>query len=169
MIDVLCIGKYNGIGRFISNQWKIFLEWCKTECNKVVIYSRMSYDTICFKFPSGCNINVLDKPDEVLDVWAYEINVNDDLFWSYLQSYNYSIDIMDDISHIYFFNSEKYIASLEVVDYENYIFIEEYPNQECKLLLNTNMVWENIQLCYEGKTDIEEFLQGEDWKPLGKC
>lgn len=35
------------------------------------------------------------KPDEALDVYAYEINVIDVVFWDYITDYNYNIDIMD--------------------------------------------------------------------------
>ncbi len=84
-----------------------------------------------------------------------------------VRDYNYSIDILDDISHIFFGNGEKYIASLETVDYENYLFIEEPVAHEGKLLLNQTLIQENIQNCYNGKADIDELLQGESWKPLG--
>lgn len=168
MISVLYIGQYNREGKFTEEQWKCFIEWCEIECNKVIIYSQMNYSTICFKFPSYCDISVLEKPDETLDVYAYEINVINVLFWNYIKDYNYNIDIMDNISHIFFFNDEKYIASLEIVDYENYLFIEEPIVHEEKLLLSKKLIQENIQFCFKGKGDIDELLQEESWKPLGK-
>lgn len=168
MINVLCIGKYDGEGKFTKNQWKYFVEWCKAECNKLVIYSRMPYDNVCSKFPCACDISILDKPDDALDIYSYEINVIHTSFWNYISEYNYNIDIQDGISHMYFFNNEKYVASLEVVDYENYILIEEVDNQQNKLLLGREFALENIKLCFEGKADIDELLQEEIWKPLGK-
>lgn len=121
MVSVLCIGQYNREGKFTKEQWESFIEWCKIECNKIVIYSHMTYNTICSKFPVCCNISSLEKPDEALDVYAYEMNVINVVFWDYIRDYNYSIDILDDISHIFFENGEKLIASLETVDYENYL------------------------------------------------
>lgn len=166
MINVLCVGKYNDAGIFTKKQWECFLEWCKEECNKLIVYSRMSYSTICSKFSLCCSIDILNKPDETLDIYAYEINVTCDWFWSYIKDYNYNIDIVDALSHIYFFSSERYVASLELVDYENYILIEEVEEQQNELLLDKALTLENIQLCFEGKTDIDGLIQ-EDWKPLG--
>lgn len=168
MVRVLCIGQYNEVGRFIKEQWKCFIEWCKIDCNKIVIYSQMTYNTICSKFPLYCNISSLEKPDEALDVYAYEINVINAMFWDYIKDYNYNIDIKDDISHMFFFNSEKYIASLEIVDYENYLFIEESIAHKEKLLLNETLIQENIQSCFKGEADIDDLLQEESWKPFGK-
>lgn len=168
MVRVLCIGQYNGAGKFTQEQWKCFIEWCKIACNKIIIYSQMIYNTVCLKFPFGCNISVLEKPDETLDVYAYEINVVNIEFWGCIKDYNYNIDIMDDISHIFFFNNEKYIAALEIVDYENYLFIEEPIFNEGNLLLNKTLIKENIQSCFKGKGDIDELLQEDSWEPLGK-
>ena len=168
MVRVLCIGQYNGEGKFTKEQWKYFIEWCEIECNKIVIYSQMTYSTICSKFPLCCNVSALEKPDVTLDVYAYEINVTSIMFWDYIKDYNYNIDIMDNISHMFFFNSEKYIASLEIVDYENYLFIEEPITHEGKLSLNKTLIQENIQFCFKGKEDIDELLQEENWEPLGK-
>lgn len=168
MVRVLCIGQYNGDGKFTKEQWKYFIEWCEIECNKIIIYSQMTYGTVYSKFSSCCNISALGKPDESLDVYMYEIKVINVVFWHYIKDYNYNIDIMDSISHMFFFNSEKYIASLEIVDYENYLFIEEPITHGEKLLLNKTLIQENIQLCFKGKADINELLQEESWKPLGK-
>lgn len=168
MIRVLYIGLYNGEGKFTKEQWKYFLEWCEIECNKIIIYSQMTYSTVCSKFPSSCNIIELEKPDEALNVYAYEISVINVVFWDYIKHYNYNIDIMDNISHMFFFNSERFIASLEIVDYENYLFIEEPITHEEKLLLNKDLIYENIQFCFKGKVDIDELLQEENWKPLGE-
>lgn len=110
----------------------------------------------------------MKKPDEALDVYAYEINDINIVFWNYIREYNYSIDFLDDISHIFLKNGEKYIASLETVDYENYLIIEEPIAHEGKLLLNQILIQENVQNCYNGREDIDELLQGESWKPLGE-
>lgn len=166
MISVLCIGQYNGEGKFTKEQWNCFIKWCGVECNKIVIYSQMTYSTVCSKFPSYCNISVLEKPDETLDVYAYEINVTNVIFWDYIKDYNYNIDIMDNISHIFFFHGEKYIASLEIVDYENYLCIEDPIAHEEQLLLSKTLMEENILSCLKGKGDIDEILQEESWKPL---
>ena len=125
MVNVLCIGNYDKAGRFHTIQWKCFIEWCKKACNKVIVYSKMSYDIICAKFSLYCKIDELEKPDKDLSVYAYEINVINVKFWDYIKDYNYNINKEDDISHIYFFQNEEYIASLETVDYENYILMEE--------------------------------------------
>lgn len=166
MINVLCIGNYNVEGKFTKIQWRHFIAWCEIECNKLVVYSRMNYDIICTKFSKWCKISVIDKPDDTLDIYSYEIKITDNLFWTYIINFNYNIDI-DNISHIYFFSGEKYIASLEVVDYENYILIEEFDNNQSKLLLSGELASENIQLCSEGKSDIDALTQ-ETWKPLGE-
>ena len=50
MVRVLCIGQYNEEGKFVKRQWENFIEWCKIECNKIVIYSHMTYDIIRAKF-----------------------------------------------------------------------------------------------------------------------
>ena len=168
MVNVLCIGQYDKTGKFTKNQWYIFIEWCKEECGKIIVYSRMPYNIIKSKFQKYCIINQLGKPDETLDIYTYEINVVNFLFWDYIKNYNYNIDV-DDISHIYFFNNEKYIASLEIVDYENYILLDISTIQERKLLQgDDSLILENIQLCSAGKADIDELLREEVWKPLGK-
>ncbi len=167
MVSVLYIGQYTESGKFATIQWQYFMEWCKTECNKIIIYSQISYDTICYKMPLYCKINELNKPDETMEIHAYEIYIIDARFWDYIQEYNYNIDNEDDISYIFFFYEEKNIASLEVVDYENYILIEEPVSQEEIFLLNKELVLENIQCCVKGKSDIDSLLQGESWNPLG--
>lgn len=168
MIRVLCIGLYNREGKFIKEQWECFIKWCRMECNKIIIYSSMSYNTVRSKFLSYCNISVLEKPDELLDVYAYEINIINSSFWNYIKDFNFNIGIIDNISYIFFFNSKKYIASLQIVDYENYLLIEEPIAHKEKLLLNDMLIQENIQLCIKGKADIDELLQEESWQPLGK-
>lgn len=167
VVRVLCIGQYNGEGKFIKEQWNCFIEWCEMECNKVVIYSPMTYSTVLSKFSLYCNISELKKPDETLDVHAYTINVMDSEFWNYIKNYNFNIDITDNISHIFFFSSEKHMASLEIVDYENYLFMEEFIACNENLSLNENLIQENIRLCIKGKADVDELLQGESWKPFG--
>ena len=168
MLDVLCIGQYDKTGRFTTIQWKCFIEWCKGECNKLIIYTRLSYRAICSKIPLYCNISILEKPDKALDIYAYEINVENVLFWNYIANGDYSIDRADDISHMFFFYGEISIASLEIVDYENYVLIEGDAVQNDRLLANKAMVSENIQLCFKGKADIEGLSQQESWKPLGE-
>lgn len=167
MINVLCIGQYNQLGRFSKIQWKYFVKWCKLQCNKIIVYSRMTYNIISYEFSLYCNITPLAKPDESLDVYAYEIDVTNAMFWEYIDNYNYDIDILNVISHIYFFYGSRHVASLEVVDYDNYILIEEPVKQMEILLTDKDMILENIQLCSEGKADIDELLQNESWKPLG--
>lgn len=61
MVRVLCIGQYNREGKFTKEQWKSFIEWCKIVCNKIVIYSHMTYNTICSKFPACCNISFIEE------------------------------------------------------------------------------------------------------------
>ena len=92
MVRVLCIGQYSEEGKFVKRQWESFIEWCKVECNKIVIYSHMTYDIIRAKFLSYCNILLLKKPDETLNVYAYEIKVTNIAFWDYIKEYNYNID-----------------------------------------------------------------------------
>lgn len=168
MVRVLCIGLYNGEGKFIKEQWKCFIKWCRIECNKIVIYSPMTYNTVRSKFLSYCNISVLKKPDESLDVYTYEINIIDSEFCHYIEDFNFNIDIIDNISYIFFFSSEKNIASLQIVDFENYLLIEEPIAHQEKLLLNEMLIQENIRLCINGKADVDELLQEESWEPLGK-
>lgn len=168
MVSVLCIGQYNREGKFVKRQWESFIEWCKVECNKIVVYSHMTYDIIRVKFLLYCNICLLKKPDETLDVYAYEIEIINNIFWDYIKNYNYNIDCTDDISHIYFFCDKKYIASLEIVDYENHLVIEELATYKKKLLLDKKLVQENIESCFKEKADIDAILQGENWKPLGE-
>ena len=168
MVDVLCIGRYDKVGKFTIRQWKCFIEWCKEECNRVIVYTRMPYRMICEEFPLYCNISILEKPDIDLDVYAYKINVTNSWFWDYIENCNYDIDEANDISHIFFFYDEKHIASLEIVDYENYVLLEEDITYKDKLLENKEMVSENVQLCSKGGADIEGILQEESWSPLGK-
>lgn len=167
MVDVLCIGQYKEAGKFVSAQWSWFMEWCKRECDKVIIYSQMSYDIICTKFLSYCDIKELGKPDKLLNVHAYEIHVENIAFWDYIKNYNYTIDLADDISYIFFFYGEMPIASLEVVDFENYIIIEKPIRQTDGVCLKEGVILENIRLCKKGKSDIDSLLQEENWKPLG--
>ncbi|MCM1179689.1 MAG: hypothetical protein NC347_05505 [Clostridium sp.] len=168
MVRVLCIGLYSGEGKFTKEQWKCFIKWCEKECNKIIIYSPMLYSAVCLKFLSYCTISALEKPDETMDVYAYEINVENVLFWNYVKDYNYNIDSRDNISHIFFYNNGSCIASLATVDYENYLVVEEPVIHEEKLLPNKTLIQENIQLCMKGKADIDGLLQGEDWEPLGR-
>lgn len=169
MVDVLCIGRYDKVGKFTTRQWKCFIEWCKEECNRVIVYTRMPYRMICEEFPLYCNISILEKPDTDLDVYAYKIYVTNSWFWDYIENCNYDYDESNNISHIFFFNYEKYIASLEIVDYENYVLLEENITSKDKLLENKEMVSENVQLCSKGEADIEGILQEESWRPLGKA
>lgn len=167
MIKILYIGLYNAKGKFSTVQWEYFIEWCKIECNKIIVYSHMSYDIFCTKFSSFCNVNELEKPDETLDIFAYEMEVINVAFWNYIKECNYNIDVEDDISHIYFFHGKRNIASLEIVDYENYVLIEQPVNQENIFLIQKEMILENTQFCVEGKSDIDDLVQGESWRPLG--
>ena len=70
---------------------------------------------------------------------------------------------------VFFYHYEKYIASLEIVDYENYVLLEDDIAYKDKLLENKAMVSENVQLCSKGEADIEGILQRESWNPLGKA
>lgn len=167
VVEVLCIGQYDREGKFTTIQWKSFMEWCKTECNRVVVYTRMPYRIICKEFPLYCDIGILEKPDRELDVYVFKIDITNILFWNYIANFNYDIDRANDISYIFFFSAEKYIASLEIVDCDNYVLLEEDVTQKGKLLENNTMVSENIQLCFHGKADIDELSQEESWKPLG--
>ena len=72
MVNILCIGQYNRTGRFTMGQWKCFIKWCEIMCNGIIIYTRMRYETVISRFPLYSNINILEKPDELLDVQAYE-------------------------------------------------------------------------------------------------
>ena len=56
---------------------------------------------------------------------------------------------------------------MEVVDYENYVLIEEPISQEDVFLFQKEMIIENIQFCVRGKEDIDEIARGEGWQPLG--
>lgn len=168
MINILYIGQYNGKGKFSTIQWECYIEWCKTECNKMIIYSHMLYDIICAKFPLYCTINEVEKPDTTLDVYAYEIKVTNKAFWNYIKNCNnYNIDMKDDISHIFFFSAKRKIASLEIVDYENYILIEDPINQEKIFWSQSELIRQNIKFCRKGVEDIEELVEGENWQPLG--
>lgn len=84
MVSVLYIGYYNKDGKFNTIQWRSFIEWCKTECNKIIVYSSMPYDTISSKFPLYCDVKELEMPDELMRVYAYEINVIEVAFWNYV-------------------------------------------------------------------------------------
>ena len=167
MVSTLYIGQYAKAGKFITSQWEYFIEWCKTECDKIIVYSQMSYGTICAKFPLFCDINELERPDETLNVHAFKLNISNVAFWEYIKEYDYDIDIEDDISYIFFFYGERNVASLEIVDYENYILIEEPISQKDKFLCNRELISENIRSCTKGKSDINDLVQGDDWKPLG--
>lgn len=166
-MKILYIGQYNEEGKFFTTQWKCFIEWCKAECNRVIVYSHMEHSVFCTKLSLYCNIDVMKKPDEALNIYAYEIVVLDNRFWNFIKEYDYNIDVEDDISHMYFFNGSKNIASLEIVDYENYIFIETPVKQENIFLLQKEMIKENIQFCINGKLDIDEEACEEEWEPLG--
>lgn len=127
----------------------------------------MEYSVFCKKISSYCDIDGMKKPDATLDIYAYEIMVLDNRFWNFIKEYDYNIDVEDDISHMYFFNGSKNIALLEIVDYENYIFIETPVKQENIFLLQKEMLKENIQFCINGKQDIDGQACGEGWEPLG--
>lgn len=167
MNRVLYIGQYNEEGEFTTIQWRYFIEWCKKGCNKIIVYSKMSHYTICTKFPLFCNINKLQMPDEEMNIYSYEIDILDPAFWDYMKGYNYDINIADDISHIFFFDGERNIASLEIVDYENYVLIEDPVGHYDIFLHNRELLSGNIQFCSDGKTDIDDLSQEESWKALG--
>lgn len=101
MVNILCIGQYNRTGRFTMGQWKCFIKWCEIMCNEIIIYTRMTYETVISKFPLYSNINILEKPDKLLDVQAYEIEIIDVKFWTFIETFNFDIDAVDDISHIF--------------------------------------------------------------------
>ena len=164
---ILYIGKYKEKGQFSTIQWKYFIEWCKEECNSLIVYSRMPYDAFRTIFSCYCNIDILEKPDVILDVYAYKIEMVDIRFWNYIEEYDYNIDAENDVSHMFFLNGDRNIASLEIVDYENYVLIEEPINQEDIFLFQKEMIIENMQFCVRGKEDIDEIARGEGWQPLG--
>lgn len=85
MVQVLYVGQYKEGGKITTIQWRYFMEWCKTECNEIIVYSKMPYNTICTKFPLYCNINELQSPDELLDIYAFEINIFNISFWEYIK------------------------------------------------------------------------------------
>ncbi len=125
MIDVLCIGQYNKEGRFTAKQWQCFLEWCEAMCDEVVVFTPMTCGAIHERFPQHCKISIQKKPDALLDVQSYRIKIEAAGFWRYMDQLNFDIDMADGISHLFFFEDKKCIASLEIVDYQNYVFFED--------------------------------------------
>ena len=167
MVNILCIGQYNRTGRFTMGQWKCFIKWCEIMCNGIIIYTRMRYETVISRFPLYSNINILEKQDKLLDVQAYEIEIIDVKFWTFIETFNFDIDAVDDISHIFFFDHKRIIASLEIVDYEKYILIENSVPFKDRLTLPPKIALENIQVCINNKADIDDMTQNENWSIMG--
>lgn len=69
------------------------------------------------------------------------------------------------MSHIFFFDHKRMIASLEIVDYENYILMETSVPLKDRLTLPPKMALENIQVCINHKADIDSMAQNENWEP----
>lgn len=166
-MKVLYISQYNSDGRFMKPQWKNFIEWCIKECNSMIIYSSMNYETICSKFPMFCKVIELESPDKEIEIFAYEIEIKSNDYWSYIENYDYGINSSDNISHMYFKSGNMHIAYLEIEDCDNYVMLEDdIINTDCILPTN-DLILENIQACMKGKYDIEDLLQDEKWRPLG--
>ena len=109
MVDVLCIGQYDKVGKFTAKQWKCFIEWCKEECNRVIVYTRMPYRMICEEFPLYFNISIiLEKPDTDIEVYAYKIYVTNSWFWDYIENCNYNFDESADRLCINIKQTDKY-------------------------------------------------------------
>mgnify|MGYP006954209574 FL=1 len=56
---------------------------------------------------------------------------------------------------------------MEIVDYENYILIENSVPFKDRLTLPPKMALENIQVCINNKADIDDMTQNENWSILG--
>lgn len=167
MVDILWIGQYNEEGRFTQKQWNDFLKWCERICDEILIYTRITYDAIHWRFPRYCDIRIQEKPDELSDIQSYQIDIKDVRFWEYIDTLNFDIDIADEISHLFFFKHKQHIASLEIGDDQNYVLFEDSIPVDERLTLPKKLALENVQLCINGKYDIDDLVQSEELEIIG--
>lgn len=114
-------------------------------------------------FIKYCEVSEIEKPDDLLDIYAYRLTNIKPNFWSLIEKYNYNIDYPKAISHMYFLCNDILLATLEITDYENYVLIEEKSGLEIEM--NNVQIQNNYDICYKNKEDIDGIAQDEKWKP----
>lgn len=163
MINIIYIGKYDCLGRFNSKQWEEVLNGLSNICNGIIIYTKQNVCSIEKKFKRYSDISELQRPDSGMKVNAYRINITSEMIWDLIQNADFNIDSEDSISHIYFFNGEKCVASLEIEDYENYVLLELSSEELATISQYMYSLSENETFCNMHKDDIDILVDGARW------
>ena len=167
MINIICIGEYDCLGRFNTKQWQEVLNGLSHICNNIIIYTKQNVSNIQKQFKRYSDIQELQGPDSSMKVNAYRINITNKMIWDLILNANFSIDSKDSISHLYFFNDERCVASLEIEDYENYILLELSSKELDMISQYLYSLQENQSICSRHKDDIDMLVDGATWIAMG--
>lgn len=169
MVNVVCIGKYNTAGKFDDVQWFEILTGLSGICDCIIIYTESGYDAIKSTFGKYCEVQKLGKPDSVMQIEAFRLIIKEKGAWEVISECNFCIDSADAISHMYFYTGNKYIGSLEVEDYENYILLELCPSDLKKIEEQMSCLSQNEEICTYHKEDVTTLAGDDKWKALGRA
>lgn len=167
MVNVVCIGKYNRAGKFDDLQWFEILTGLSGICDCIIIYTELSYEVIKSMFGKYCEVQKLRKPDLLMQTEAFRLIIKEKGVWEVISGCNFCIDSTDAISHMYFYTGDKYIGSLEVEDYENYILLELCPSDLKEIEDQMSCLSQNEEICEYHKEDVTTLAGHDKWKTLG--
>lgn len=167
MVNVVYIGKYNIIGKFDSLQWVEILTGLSNICDCIIIYTKLNYEEVKNMFDKYCKVKKLKSPDSLLKIKAYQLIIIREEAWNVIREFNFGINSIKAISHMYFFAKSAYIGSLEIEDYENYILLELYADDLKKIESQMSCLLENQEICTYHKEDVSTLVGNDEWKALG--
>lgn len=167
MVKVVCIGKYNIIGKFDSLQWVETLTGLSNICDCIIIYTKLSYEAVKDMFDKYCKVKKLKSPDSLLKIKAYKLIIMQKEAWYVIRGCNFDINSIRAISHMYFFAKNVYIGSLEIEDYENYILLELCADDLNEIESQMSCLLKNQEICIHHKEDVSALVGNDEWKALG--
>ena len=156
---------YNGEGKFNSTNWFETLNWIATNCDSMVIYCHIEYEKLYKNLYQSCDIDIMETPDEEMNVKAYKLYNFKKNFWDLIKQTDFCIDSKEEISHLFFLFEEQLLCMLEVTDRENYIMVYDINDNRINY---SNIIFDgkyNKYVCDIYKEDIDGLSDGEDWIP----
>lgn len=166
MTKVLFIGHYNKEGKFSDSNWNIIINWFVSSCNRLIVDTVDSIETIQDYFGNNVLVKELESPDPALYYKEYRLDITNIEFWDKFNNYFFQFD--SGITHFYFYNNDELKAILELEDYDNFIFLDIQEKEEKDLIEMIESISQNIMECRKRKDDIEDLLNYENWKALGE-
>lgn len=165
MIKAIFIGTYDNLGRFCSENWFESLNWLEKYCDSLIIYCHIDSETIRSLLNHSCSIEILESPDNSINISAYKLYNLSHLFWVAIKQIDYCIDSKEEISHLFFMFKEQLLCMLNVVDYENYMLINILNDDSIDYTNIISDVTHNQYLCSMHIDDINSLVDGEEWSP----